>query len=143
MAESKYAKYIITEPKPDLKLAEYRIRTEDVVPGMETRLLHLDSDVIKGAFYSSCFWFWKGSEVVLVQTHTHDFDEVLGCIGTNPEDAHDLGGEIEFWLNDEKHILTKSCLIFVPKGLKHCPFIVRRVDRPIFHFTTGPTGMYR
>jgi hypothetical protein len=46
-------------------------------------------------------------------------------------------------MGEEKHILTKSCLVFVPKGLKHCPFIVRRVDRPIFHFTSGPTGIYR
>ncbi len=143
MAESKYAKYIITGPKANLKLAEYRIRTEDFVPGMETRLLHLDDDVIKGAFYLSCFWFWKGSDVVLVKPHTHDFDEVLALIGTNPEDPNDLGGEVEFWMGDEKLILTKSCLVFVPKGLKHCPFIVRRVDRPIFHFTSGPTATYR
>jgi hypothetical protein len=26
--------------------------------------------------------------------------------------------------------------------MKHCPLIIRRVDRPIFHFTTGPGGKY-
>jgi len=139
---AKYEKYIITGVKPNLKLAEFRIKTEDFVQGMETRLLHLDDDVIKGSFYLSCFWFWKGSETVLVKPHKHEFDEVLACIGTNQEDPHDLGGEIEFWLDDEKYLLTKSCLVFIPMGLRHCPFIVRSVDRPIFHFTSGTTSIY-
>lgn len=143
MAESKYAKYIITETKPDLKLPEFRRRTADVRADMETRLIHLDDDVIKGAFYVECLWFWKGADAVLVEAHTHNFDEVITFFGTNPEDPHDLGGEIELWLGDEKHLLTKSCLVFVPKGLKHCPLIIKRVDRPIFHFTAGPTGIYR
>jgi hypothetical protein len=74
--------------------------------------------------------------------HTHDADEIIGFFGNNPQDPYDLGGEIEFWLEDEKHILTKSCLIFVPRGMKHCPLILRRVDRPIFHFTTVTSGQY-
>jgi hypothetical protein len=30
----------------------------------------------------------------------------------------------------------------VPTGMKHCPLVFKRVDRPIFHFTTGPSGLY-
>jgi hypothetical protein len=33
-------------------------------------------------------------------------------------------------------------MIFVPAGMKHCPLIIRRVDRPIFHFTTVTGGRY-
>jgi hypothetical protein len=142
MTELKYSKYIVKGVRPDLQLAEYRIKTNDFVPGMETRLLHLDEATLRGSFYLSCFWFWKGAETVLVQPHSHEFDEVLALIGTNPEDPQDLCGEVEFWMDNEKHLLRESCLVFVPKRLKHCPFIVRRVDRPIFHFTSGPTGMY-
>src|SRR5512138_930071 len=129
MTEQKYARYIIKDVRPALQLAEYRIPTNDFVPGMETRLLHLDEATIKGSFYISCFWFWKGSEIVLVQPHVHDFDEVLALVGTNPENPKDLCGEVEFWMDQEKYLLRESCLVFVPKGLKHCPFIVRRVDR--------------
>jgi hypothetical protein len=143
MAESKYAKYIITETKPNLKPPKYRVDLEDELPSMLTRLAYLDDDVIKGAFYLECVWFWKGFDAVKVEAHTHDFDEVIAFFGTNPEDPHDLGGEIELWLGDEKHLLTKSCIVFVPKGLKHCPLIIRKVDRPISHFTTGPKGIYR
>jgi len=84
-----------------------------------------------------CIWYWQGgSEQPIVEAHTHPFDEVIAFFGTNREDPQDLCGEVEVWLEDEKHILTKSFLVFVPKGMKHCPLIVRRVDRPIFHFLT-------
>lgn len=141
MAESKYAKYIVTEIKPSLKIPEYRVDLEDTLPGMLTRMIYLDDEVIKGAFYLECVWYWKGINKVKVKAHTHDFDEVIAFFGTNPDDHHDLGGEVELWLGDEKYLLTKSCIVFVPKGLKHCPLIIRRVDRPIFHFTTGPKGI--
>jgi hypothetical protein len=53
-----------------------------------------------------------------------------------------LGGEIELWLDGERHILKNSFIAFVPKGMIHCPLKIKRVDRPIFHFTTGPGGSY-
>jgi len=138
--ETKYGKYIITGMKPDVNLPSWRLERKPT--DASTRFLWLDDDVIKGAFYVECVWYWKGSEQSIVEAHTHPFDEVITFFGTNPEDPQDLCGEVELWLDDEKHILTKSSLIFVPKGLKHCPLIIRRVDRPIFHFTTGPGGKY-
>jgi len=142
MAETKYGKYIITGAKSDLKPPSYRRDAAEIAAGDHTRLIYLDDEVIKGAFYVECVWYWKGSEQSIVGAHTHPFDEVITFLGTNREDPQDLCGEVELWLEDEKHILTKSCLIFVPKGMKHCPLIIRRVDRPIFHFTTGPGGRY-
>ena len=75
--------------------------------------------------------------------HTHDFDEILGFIGSNPEDPYDLGAEIEFWIEDEQFILTRSSMIFMPSGMTHCPLNIRKVDRPVFHFfSTKTTGKY-
>ena len=71
-----------------------------------------------------------------------DFDEVIAFFGTDPDDIHDLCGEVELWLGDEKHIIDKSCMVFVPAGLNHCPLRFNRVDRPIFYFTAGPGSMY-
>ncbi|MBA7695788.1 hypothetical protein ES703_104424 [subsurface metagenome] len=143
MAETKHGKYIITGTKLDLELPSYRRDATEIAAGNHTRLIYLDEEVIKGAFYVECVWYWKGSEQPIVGAHTHPFDEVIAFFGTNPEDPQDLCGEVELWLEDEKHILTKSCLVFVPRGLKHCPLIIRRVDRPIFHFTAGSGSMYR
>ena len=142
MAETKYGKYIITGAKSSLELPSYRHEAAEIAAGNQTRMIYLDEEVIKGAFYVECVWYWKGTDTPEVGAHTHPFDEAITFFGTNPEDPQDLCGEVELWLDDEKHILTKSCLIFVPKGMKHCPLIIRRVDRPIFHFTTGPGGKY-
>ena len=101
--------------------------------------------VFEGAPYVDGAWFWPQSkEVVVVDTgHSHDFGEVVTFFGSNPDDPTDLCGEIEFWLEDEPHTITKSCVIFVPKGVKHCPLILKRVDRPIFHFATATDKNYR
>jgi len=142
MAETKYGKYIITGAKTDLHLPSYRRDAAEIAAGDHTRLLYLDDEVIKGAFNVECVWYWKGSEQSIVGAHTHPFDEVIAFFGTNREDPKDLCGEVELWLEDEKHMLTKSCLVFIPKGMKHCPLIVRKVDRPIFHFLTVLGGKY-
>ena len=75
--------------------------------------------------------------------HSHDdFDEIVMFFGTNPERPHDLCGEVEWWMGGEKYVLTESCMIFVPKGVRHCPLYFRRVDRPILNLSTGPSESY-
>jgi hypothetical protein len=142
MAERKHDKYIITKAKSDLTLPDFRRESGIAADGAMTHVIYLDNDILKGAFYVECAWFWKGRDKSDVEAHTHPFDEVITFFGTDPDHPEDLCGEVEIWLEDEKYILTKSCLIFVPKGMKHCPLIIRRVDRPIFHFTAGPSAKY-
>jgi mannose-6-phosphate isomerase-like protein (cupin superfamily) len=147
-AERNNAKYISYDVNPSKVSAEAvkKEMLEDKRIGSTvkgTRLLDLDQ--VAGAFYTDFAWLWggsaKGNSVV---EHSHDFDEVIGFIGTKggQKDPHDLGGEMEVWLGGEKHLLTKSCLIFVPKGLKHCPIRFKRIDAPILFFTVGMTGTY-
>lgn len=73
--------------------------------------------------------------------HTHPYDELIGFAGINPDDLHDLGGEAELWMGDEQYFINNSFMVFVPKGLKHCPLVIRNIKRNIFHFdiqfTTG------
>ena len=140
MAETKYGKYIITEAKPPQGRppppADPRERTGEM-------LVLVDDSVIKGAFYLNCALIWKASDRGSPGgSHTHDWDEYVGFIGSNPENPRDLGGEVEITLGDEKHILTKSCAVFIPKGLLHCPIVFRRIDRPIFHFIMVTGGDY-
>ena len=45
-------------------------------------------------------------------------------------------------MEDEKYMLTKSCLIFVPAGLRHCPLRVTRVDRPLIFLAISLTSKY-
>jgi mannose-6-phosphate isomerase-like protein (cupin superfamily) len=141
--KTKYGKYILTEPKPDTRPPEQRAADAPPGPDMLTQMMLLDDEVIKGAFYTECSWLWKAyPDKVWVKEHTHNFDEVFGFYGTDPKNPKDMCGEVEMWIGGEQHILTKSCVVFVPKGTKHCPLIIKRVDRPIFMFTTGPTAVY-
>jgi hypothetical protein len=133
MTETKYGKYIITQGKPDNAF------DADIFKP----LLYLDDTVLPGGLYVECAWYWEPS-TKSPPAHTHEFDEVLGFIGTDPENPRDLCGEVELWLGDERHIITKTCVVFVPRGLKHSPLNVLRTDRPIFNFATGPaTGAYK
>ncbi len=152
MAESKYGKYIITETKSEVSLPSYRGESKQPAPEgapgasiRPTRLMWLDSKAVPGAFYSECVWIWPecGHPTrMAAQAHTHPFDEIITFFGTNPDDPHDLCGLVELWLEDEKHVMTRSFMVYVPAGMKHCPLGVRRVDRPIIHFTIGNTTNY-
>jgi hypothetical protein len=132
MAERKYEHFIIND-----------LNTEKDHIG--TLLYQLDDKRISGIpFFSDCAWMWPnpGEVVMEEKPHTHDFDEIITVFGTNPEDPRDLCGEVEFWFDDEKYILTNSSIIYVPKGVKHCPTIFRKVTRPIFHYIVGSSSRY-
>ena len=156
MAESKYSKYIVTELKKDIRLPGFRAGEvlTSLPPGQRRRMNHviwMDDEVVPGALYSECVWFFpdrminaeKINDVKGPEAHTHAFSEIITFFGTNNDDPHDLGGEVELWLEDEQHILTRSFLCYVPAGMKHCPLKIRRIDKPMFHFTIGPGREYR
>jgi hypothetical protein len=148
MADSRYGKYIITELKAASPLTTGRppAPPDDIAATRShTKLLYLDDAIIKGAFYTECVWIWPGDFYPTraePRAHAHDYDEIITFFGSNFADPYDLCGEIELWLEDEPHLLTRSCIVFVPKGMKHCPLVIRRVDRPIFHVSAGTGGVY-
>ena len=144
MEETKYGKYIITEMEMP---AEQQSWSAKYRPQDKIDLLHINDDVIKGAFYVQAGWFLPAitenkSPDRSTKPHAHTYDEIIGIFGTDTENPHDLCGEIEIWLEDEPQILTKSSLLFIPRGMMHCPLIIRRVDRPIFHTAMGTGGIY-
>ena len=66
-------------------------------------------------------WFLKGSDEIAVYPHAYDFDEILGFFGSDPSDPWELGGQIEDTIDGEEYVITKSCVLFVPKGVVHGP----------------------
>jgi hypothetical protein len=65
--------------------------------------------------------------------HWHEFDMYLTLIGFDPRGLEDLGAEVEmsFGEEQEKHVITTPSTIYIPKGLVHCPFEFKRVDKPL------------
>jgi hypothetical protein len=144
MAELKYQKYILDRlrtPK-GFERRDSGEEREDFSEWMKN-ILQLDDSMIEGAFYTGFVWYLKPPKAERsTDSHSHDFDEVLGFLGSDWENPQDMGGEIEFWLEDEKYILNRSTIIFIPKGMMHCPLRILKVDRPILHFGIGTQGRY-
>jgi hypothetical protein len=135
MAKTKFGKYFLTDAPNDkskeaIDYARYA-----------TRMTRLSGDIIEGAFNFGVTWYNKPFPKAL-PAHTHDFDEIIGFYGSDPQNPRDLGGEVEFWMEDEKYVLNKSFLVFIPAGVKHCPLKLIRIDRPIFHFGGSNSRVY-
>jgi mannose-6-phosphate isomerase-like protein (cupin superfamily) len=138
MPKSKYSQYVVT----DLKMPEDKKRINNDYIKYASRILWMDQDVVPGAFNMNTAWYLKAAVTLDAKPHTHDNDEIIGFFGNDFTRPYDLGGEIEIWLEGEKQIITKSAMIFVPAGMVHCPLILRRVTRPIFHFTVVTAPRY-
>jgi hypothetical protein len=138
MMDRKYEKYILTELKVPKDL-QYR---QEQYSKRATRILWLEDEIMEGASSVILSWYWKATEKEGTPSHVHDYDEILGFIGSDPKNPHDLGGEVEYWMEDEKYILKKSCLIWTPKGLRHCPLKVTRVDKPILFLAISMAKKY-
>jgi hypothetical protein len=69
--------------------------------------------------------------------HEHKNPEMIIHMGTDPDNKEDLGGEVELAMGPEliRYHITKSCIVFLPAGFIHSPWIVRRVTRPFLVVT--------
>ncbi len=76
----------------------------------------------------------------------HPYNEILVFEGTNSKDIMDLGGaEISVLIGEEpEEIIIKepSCVI-VPKGMPHGPVTVKKLKKPISHYTIGLAPAYQ
>jgi hypothetical protein len=138
-------KYIVTELQSSVGDAPW---TPIFTDKEASRVLSLDSKVLNGAFYTETAWFWPGNwpeskgEEGTLKEHSHEFPEIIAFIGTDHQDVANLGGEIEIWIDGKQNLIDKSFLAFIPAGIPHGPLRIRRVDKPIFHFTAGPGTSY-
>jgi len=100
------------------------------------RILWIDGNEVPGAFQMNTAWYKKAQpRDPLFAEHTHDYDELIGFFGCDPDDPWNLHAVIELALDGETHRLERSSMIFVPGGMKHNPLRLLEVDQPIFHFS--------
>jgi hypothetical protein len=139
MSDLKYEKYIMT----DLRVPEdVQYRAEEYKKRAR-RVLWMEDEFVKNSSSVIISWYFKESDGKGSPSHVHeDFDEIVGFVGCDPENPEKLYGKVEFWMEDEKYILEKSCLIWIPKGLRHCPLEVLEVERPILFLAFSQTKKY-
>lgn len=145
---SKWGKYIVTEMPPPAKVDKAGQAAEaatlgEKVQGMIKNMRSLNDTIVKGSYYTDVSWIMKANPgKPWVTEHSHPFGEILGFFGSDPAHPENLNAVIEFSIGGEKHVLTKSSLIFVPKNVKHCPLVIQKIDKPVLFFTTGPSSSY-
>jgi hypothetical protein len=128
MAGTKYGKNLIKKP----------VREVDVTlaGGVKGRgyptMTYMSNDLVPGCnLYLEFGWIWAMPDPnPHIFEHSHDYDEVVLHIGSDPNNPEDLGAEIEFVVGGEPLIIDKTSALFVPKGVKHGPLTWKRVDRP-------------
>jgi hypothetical protein len=142
MHTGRNAKYIVDTPKANPKDPDYRVRND---PKIVKPIVLVDGDTVPGAeFYAEAKWIVPGGEkeIKLCESHTHNFNEVIGFFGLNYDNIQDLGAEIEITIDNEKNIVDRSFCACIPAGVQHGPLIIRNITRPIFHASSGKTSQY-
>jgi hypothetical protein len=146
---SDYAEQPAEATEPAGKYADYHVekylRDDGVVPeapeGFLDFLLWIDGQKLPNAPYMETVWF-KTTNDTGPAGHFHDFDEIVGFIGSDPDDPQDLGATIQFVL-DDRIITTQKCALFcVPRGVCHAPIIVPELHRKLFHFSGSNAETY-
>ena len=131
---AKYFVQDLTEPATFTNAPE---EYKEMYVKFSKRILWIDDKMVPGAFQMNTAWWYAVPERDPVfPEHCHDdTSEIIGLFGTDMNNPYDLGGKIEFTLDGEKHLLTRSTMIFVPAKMPHNPMRILEVNRPIFHFS--------
>jgi hypothetical protein len=143
MHQGKNAKYVIDFSKPNAKYPPYRVKND---PKIVKPVVQVDADTVPDAeFYAEAKWIVPNGkkEIKLCESHTHEFNEVLGFFGFNYDNIQDLGAEIEVTIDNEKNIVDRSFSACIPAGVQHGPVIIRNIERPIMHISSAKVGHYK
>jgi hypothetical protein len=94
--EGRYGKYIVQNlHDPNLGSAEF----QKMYKKFSRRILWIDNNVVEGAFQMNTAWYFKVPEKDPVfEEHSHEFNELIGFFGCDPDKPYDLGAELEVTL---------------------------------------------
>jgi hypothetical protein len=122
MAESKYGKYIVRG-----------IAGKESMPGVLPSVFGEPRDW--AGIKHRMKWEYVFKPVQMEEAHSHDFEEFLCFMGTNPSDKEDFDAEIEVSMGKEgeKQVIDTPTVVVIPKGITHGPINFKRVDKPIIY----------
>jgi len=117
---TKYEKYIVRDPL-----------SWNIFPPYTPRLL-FDSKNYYPEMDFGIRYTYINEPIQMERPHAHDFDQFFCFMGT-PEDQRIFDGDVELYLGEEetKNIINSASVVYVPKGMVHCPIIWKRVSQPM------------
>jgi hypothetical protein len=89
---------------------------------------------LPGAGINMGFRYYVKPYKMELQSHHHDVDEYLFFLGAQlPDLTANFDAEIEIFLGPEyeRHIITKPCILYIPRGFEHNPMDIKRVGKPL------------
>ena len=89
---------------------------------------------LPGAGINLGFRYYVKPYKMELQSHHHDVDEYLFFLGAQlPDLMANFDAEIEIFLGPEyeRHIITRPCILYIPRGFEHNPMDIKRVGKPL------------
>jgi hypothetical protein len=129
MAETKYGKYVMREPKA---------KDWGKIP------ISVDWTLNLGIGCDFAFVGITKPTTSEHPPHKHPVDEFLFYMGGDANNVMDFQGEVELTLGEGKdkevHKITSTTIVYIPAGLVHLPMVFKRVDKPLLcgHLLMAP-----
>jgi hypothetical protein len=135
MAQTKYGQYVKELVFRDSPSGFYR-----QVTTLDGKTMGLDTCIEYGAY-----WAAGSMGSAPYSPHVHDFDQVMLWLGADPQDMGELGVEVELCLGPEgeKHMITTSTAVAVPRGMPHFPANITRMDKRFIFLTVSCASEYK
>lgn len=97
-----------------------------------------------GADFTPAWVGLTASLFMIQESHAHDFDEYLFFFGGNMANIKEFDAEVELCLGDEeeKHIITRPAVVYIPRGFRHCPLNFKIVNKPIMFMDISISPAY-
>jgi hypothetical protein len=134
MAKTSYKKNLV-------KVPHYEVGNGKEIKGRQNpTMTYMSNDLVPGSdTYIEIGWIYQMPEPnPHIDSHTHNYDEIVIHIGADPKNPEELGAEIEFVVGDEKLIIDKTSALFIPKGVKHGPLTWKKVKKPHIEMVVMP-----
>jgi len=120
-----------------IELKPWRSRHATITAPMITALGAKD---IPNSSLGIGFAYITKPETLIEETHQHPFDQWIFFIGGNGKNFLDFDADIEMFLDGETWKVNYPCYFFVPKGMNHCPLVIKRVGKPLVFIDARTTN---
>jgi hypothetical protein len=130
MPKKDYSKYFVSKPA-------YEVVPVTEVKGRRPAMTLLSNNLVPNTnMYIETGWvFGMPDPNPHIFEHTHDYDEIVIHLGTDPKNQEELGGEIEFMVGGQPLTINKTSAVYVPKGVKHGPLTWKKYQKPHLELT--------
>lgn len=146
MTERKYDKYFLSDNGAEPRANDYiSLNSQPPFPEIASPQTYFrGAPALPGATATIGWQVFTAPVCWETIPHVHKYDEFLIFLGAElPDLCKSFDAEIDLWIGKEleKHTITSTTVVFIPKGVLHCPLNFRAIRKPVlFHaLYLGPT----